>query len=562
MHKDVDIRSADLLHNFFIKEEERMKRFKNIRFLTVVLILAVIFSMSLTACGGKDADTGQTDGQADSTAASDEPVYGGTLVVALESEPSGLDPVFEGSDPVQVPARHIFETVLSQDTEGNVYPGVCTYELSDDGLTLTLTLRDGIKFHDGTDCTVEDVKASLERFLALAPNADYLADALEGMTVDGSSLILKLKQPAPMVPIVLSYEDQGPYVMKADICKSAGENKITDTSQLIGTGPYKLKEWKTGEYVLLEKYQDYTPTDNDAKGLAGKKYAYCDEIKFVTVTDSTARVNGVQTGAYDITHQIPNNLMDQLKADPNVKVYLQDKGTMPCMILDKEDGPTADVNLRKAILCCLDMNSIMLAAEGSEDFFFADSSWMPSYSRFFYDKGDNGEWNSFDPDKAKEYLAKSSYKGEPLVYLTSKDYSYMYDSAIVSSQYMKDIGINVDLQVLDYATLNEYRNDKTKFDIFSGGLTAKPYPSLIAFMGDKWAGKWVSAEKTKLVEQLNNSVDPKEQEELWHQLSKVIYDEVPIIKFGERRSLYITNSRVAYTYDGGMNYYWNSWISE
>ena len=82
--------------------------------------------------------------------AASEPVYGGVLKATLNANPSSLDPVMEGSEHEQIPASHIFETALVTDLKGDPFPGVCTYEVKDDGKVIALSVRDGVKFHDGS----------------------------------------------------------------------------------------------------------------------------------------------------------------------------------------------------------------------------------------------------------------------------------------------------------------------------------------------------------------------------------------------------------------------------
>ena len=123
------------------------------RRLISVLLATVMLLGLLSACGQKsDADDTGNDNQ---TAETGEPVYGGELHATINSDPTTLDNMMAGSEPEQIPSFHIYETALSSDASGDIWPGVCNYTFEDG--VLTLTVRDGVTFHDGSACTISDV---------------------------------------------------------------------------------------------------------------------------------------------------------------------------------------------------------------------------------------------------------------------------------------------------------------------------------------------------------------------------------------------------------------------
>ena len=115
--------------------------------------------------------------------------------------------------------------------------------------------------------------------------------------------------------------------------------------------------------------------------MAAPKMAYCDEIYFYPVSDKTARITGVQTGEYDIGIGIPSNMIADLSTDPNLVVEMRDLGIFACMIFNNQSGPCTDKNLRNAILACLDMNELMLAAQGSADLYRLNPCYMMTSSQ-------------------------------------------------------------------------------------------------------------------------------------------------------------------------------------
>ena len=490
-----------------------------------------------------------------------EPVFGGVLKATINSNPSSLDPILEGSESEQIPASHIFETALAADLKGDPHPAICTYEVRDGGNVVVLSVREGVKFHDGSAVTIEDVEASAKRWLGNVRFAKSHVEAkLDKMEVVDGKLVFTFKETAPLALTAIAAWDRGLYIFPKAICEKYPEAKI-ENDDLIGTGPYKFKDAQSGRFVILEKFKDYIPYETGATGLAAAKRGYVDELHFYPVSDKTARITGVQTGEYDIGIGVPSNMIEQMEKDKNLFVEIKELGIMPCAIFNFKQGPCADENLRNAILACLDMDELMMAAQGDESLYYLNPSIMPKSSRWWTDES-LGKYNKPDLAKAKEYLKKSKYDGKPLVFITSKANDYFYKTALVIQQMIKPAGIEIDLQVYDGPTLQQYRNQPDKFDIFSAGLTAKVDPTLVAFMEEGWAGFYSSERKAKYYDIMTSTADFDARYNAWVEMTKVLYEEVPVITMGERTVAVVARNYVHNIFDTTQKYYWNTWIGK
>lgn len=487
--------------------------------------------------------------------------FGGRLRVTINGDPSSLDPMLEGSENAQIPAAHIFETALCLDPKGSVFAGVCTFKVGDGGRTIELTPRKGVKFHNGADVTVEDLAASAKRWLANVNFAKSNVGAgMESIKVVNGSLVFKFNKPAPLALITIGTWDRGLYVIPKAICEKYPNTKIENTD-LIGSGPYKFKDHQAGRFVIMEKFREYVPYRSGGAGLAAAKQGYADTIYFYPVADKTARITGVQTGEYDIGIGVPSNMISQMSKNPALRVETKELGIMACMIFNFKQGPCADVNLRNAILACLDMDELMMAAQGDKSLYFLNPSIMPKSSVWWTDES-LGKYNKVNLDKAREYLKKSSYDGKPLVFITTKEFDYFYKTALVVQQMVKRAGIEIDLRVHDGPTLQQYRTQPDKFDIFSAGLTAKLDPTLVAFMEEGWAGFYSSERKTKYNKIMSEESDFNTRKKAWKEMTKVIYDELPVITFGERAVAVVCRANVRDIFDTTTKYYWNTWIAK
>lgn len=532
--------------------------------------------LALTACSGggqtpasqaagstQAAESAQSAGQPETPAAqkkepaTGEPKYGGQLRVTLNNDPASMDPLLEDSEPGQIPAAHIFETALCNNIAGEICPQVCTFEEKDN--QVILKVREGVTFHDGSPCEIADVEASANRWLNNVKMArTYVGDLMESMKVEGDALVFTFKDPAPLATTMMSGWDRGLYVMPRELCEKYPDSKIAD-ADLIGTGPYKFVEHLADRYIKMEKYQDYKPLESDETGMAETRHGYVDTLYFYSAPDINARISGVQTDEYDIAFGVPDNMRATLEADPNLDIEIKDLSIYCGLVFNYEKGQCADVNLRNAILACLDMDSLMLAAQGSADLYYLNPTVVSTKSKWFCEES-QGKYNAPDIEKAKDYLSKSSYDGSPLVFITTKDNAYMYKTALALSDMVKPAGIVIDIQVYDNATLKDYRMDPDKFDMFSSGLSEKVDPTQIAFFEDGWAGFYKSEKKDELMAKMNAESDFNKRYEYWEEMCKVLYEDLPIITFGERRVVEVKRKTVHNTFDTVQKFYWNIWV--
>lgn len=537
---------------------------------------AAALSFGALGCGSTSSDSASGTSSADSAAGASStgsageaasssgsttgeegnPVYGGTLNVAVGSVTS-LDGQFESAD--EPMTRHIFEPVLELDGDYAVQTGVCSYEVSDDYLTITLTVRDGVTFHNGDPVEANDIKASLERWIANSSNgSDYVGNYLKDIEVTGDrTLELHFQSVASAALSAMAYNYLGSFVMPAEICEKYPDSPVSDTADLIGTGPYKFDEWVPDNYIHVVRYDGYVGSGNDCSGAAGNKNAYVDDIYFYFSTDSDAEVNGVLSGTYDLAEQVNYSIYMSQQENPDVKFELIADGVRPSMVMDKSEGWTANKTFRQAVLACIDSEAALKASFGTEDLYVLDGSW-------YYDEmpTDASLYNQADTEKAKELLEECGYDGSELIYITQES-GYYYNTAYMACESMKAAGINVTLKVMDQAELYTLRKDPSQYDFFAVGFSMKADPTMIAFLSDSWPGLWVNDKKTELLEAMAATLDLDEKKDLWQDMTDLIYDEVPVVLFGSKKNCtMVTQRTMNATYEGGEPYYWNIWIEE
>ena len=165
--------------------------------------------------------------------------------------------------------------------------------------------------------------------------------------------------------------------------------------------------------------------------------------------------------------------------------------------------------------------------------------------------------------EAKQLLAETDYNGEPFIWYTTKDYPYMYKIAVAASKQMEEAGFNVDVQVVDWATITQKRTDPSAYGIFSGATTFTADPGVMPHLDGSWPGWWENAEKDQMIIELNGEADPEKRQEIWDEFQeKWLYGDVPFIKIGDY-FLLSTRSKDLKNFDEGpFTYFWNCYLEQ
>lgn len=542
-----------------------------------LLLMVIVLSIALTACGPKESGTSTgTQSTTSSSETKTTPVtddtpeeerYGGVMKLNFSAATNSLDPAQFYTNQNYTPGYHIFESPLSVDETGKIWPGVCTYELSEDGLTLTLKARENVKFHNGDTMDIEDVVASIERFVSLSTMGQdsFGKHIAETNVLDPMTVEYKLKEVAPMMLLIIGELKGGCKVMPAEIAKEAGTEYITDEAKAIGTGPYKVKEWKRDISLTLERFADYVAYDSGGTGPAAPKKAYFDELFFNVATDQMTRTTGMIAGEYDYTTSIVPDMVSQLEgADCWYDVNWN--GWSPTLYFNlsenRADSIVANVDFRKAVQACMDMEQIMIANKSTPEFYKLNGSIVPKES-IYYNTVLESTYNMKDVEKAKEYLEASGYNGETIIWICSESDSY-YKTSLPASEMLKAIGVNVDLQVVDPATYEGMFVDPTAdFDICA---RENQKPIFNPLMSDRYVsgnntGWWESPARTQALEKLYSTISGSEESlAAFEEFSQAVKDEVPYLICGEFGTQCFYSKNVVPDRQGIDVYWWNSYF--
>lgn len=457
-----------------------------------------------------------------------------TLRYATISEPPSLDVQVGTASVASLISQHMFETLYAFDPSFEPQPLLASGDrVEDDGKTLVISLRKGVSFHNGQPLTAKDVVASLKRWGEHGSRGKLLLQDAESIEATGThEVTIKLSKANGAWRNLLAFPNGGPVIYPAEIAEKAGAEPIKK-EDYIGTGPYRFSEWRPNRYVELVKYDQYAPAPMPASGLAGKREAIIDTLRFIPVPDVSTRVSGMQAGDYDYAEFIPGDLYDDLSTDSSVKVHVNGAPIFGLMFVNSKDGLLKDnFKLRRAIQTALNKEEALRVSIGPEVLWEANGSFYPKGNVWYSPSGIDA-FSEGNAEKAKKMAQEAGYDGTPIKLLVSTNYQFHYDQAAVFTKQLAEAGINVQMVVVDWATLLKKRAQPDQWDIFFTHHGTVPDPALITVLNDSYPGWWATSEKQALKNEFTGTADIEKRAEAWNKLQGLIYEEVPAMKTGD-----------------------------
>jgi len=387
------------------------------------LILGILLALLVSACGNTSTSSNNS---------SSTPTNGGTLTMARNADATNLDPYQTQDDPSIFTDLQIYDRLVKLSSDGKTFqPELATkWSFSSDGLSGTFTLRDSVKFSDGTPMTADDVVFSLTR--AVDPNAawGFLFGPVTNVTkVDEKSV--KIETSTPFAPLLAALS-----TFAASIYPKAQYDKYKDqmAQHPLGSGAYQLASWDPGNQLVLTKNPHYWQ--------AGKPHL--DKIVLKVIGDDNARVLQLQAKAVDLIDNVTPAEVSPLKTG-GFQVFQVPGGQLQFIRFNHKVTPYQDPNVRCALSYAADRETM------AKDVYFGvgvpAKSLMPS-STLYWDP--NASPVTFDLQKAKDYLAKSSVPNgfSDTLLIKGGDPAYSAVAQIWTSN-LKKIGINLTIQPVE-----------------------------------------------------------------------------------------------------------------
>ena len=413
------------------------------------------------------------------------------LRVVPQADVAVTDPLFTTAWISTIHGTMVWESLFAWDSKLQAKPQMAkSWSTSPDGLTWRFTLRDQLKFHDGSPVTTADVIASLKRWMTIDAMAKKIATVTTAMTpVDDKTFEWTLSQPQPaLVEMLAAAPSHFAIIMRAQDIPEPGK----PATSVIGSGPFKFNtELRvSGARVVYDRNADYVPRDEPPDGLAGGRVVKVDRVEFVVQPDPATAASALQAGEVDFLERPSFDLMPLLKKNRSIKVTeLSDLASQAILRPNALYPPFNDPRAREALANIVDQQDEMDAGYG-------DPAYFQRCNSFFVCGSPNGTeagTEKFGPDfdRAKSLLAAAGYKGETLTMLATRDFPFMGAMAEVTAAAMQKAGVKVDLQWSDWATVvsrsaNQAPPDKGGWNIYVSGepgvLAVSPNTNIFAYM--------------------------------------------------------------------------------
>jgi peptide/nickel transport system substrate-binding protein len=516
--------------------------------------LMLLMAILLVGCGPEKT----ANNSASSENGSEKATTGGTLKLAWNSQPPTLDTHSTNTNVVRDIARQIYENLVTFDENYEIIPMLAeSFQESEDKSTITFNLRKGVKFHNGKEMKAEDVVASMTKWQQNGTAKVELGNST-WEAVNDYTVVLHVEKPSIAVIYRLADVTQTASVMPKELVEAAD---ATGVKEFIGTGPFKLDEWKQDSYIRLVKFDDYQPLETPASGLGGKKEALVDEIMINFVPDNSTRVNGIVSGEYDYAFELPFDSIQQLKSTPTIKNDIWAYG-FETLVFNKK-GIFEDLKLRQAVNYALDNEELMSLAFTDKDFYRLDPALMRPEQKNWYSDAGKENYQVTDLDEAKKLLKESSYNGEEVTILTSNDYKYHYDAAVITQESLKKIGMNVKLDTTDWATLLDRRKDPEKWDIFFTQFTTVATPLAYPFLDSKvqYPGWTNNPEIDTLLDEIRFAESQEVATAKFKDLQTLVWKDLPVINVGTANFISSYSDKVKGYSEFMGPIFWNTSIS-
>jgi len=242
---------------------------------------------------------------------------GKTITAVMHSDLRLLDPIITTAYIQRDYGYMVYDTLLATDANFKIQPQMADWKVSDDKLTYTFTLRDGLKWHDGTPVTAEDCVASLKRWGKRDGMGQKLMDFTASIeATDAKTITLKLKEPYGLVLETIGKPSSVvPFMMPKRVAETPADQQIADQT---GSGPFKFvkSEFQPGVKAVFEKNADYVPRKEPSSWTAGGKVVKVDRVEWVTMPDAQTAVNALQSGDIDFMENPPFEMLPVIEANP------------------------------------------------------------------------------------------------------------------------------------------------------------------------------------------------------------------------------------------------------
>lgn len=385
-----------------------------------------------------------------------------TLNVVMQAPLRTLDPILSTAQIVRTHGFMVFDTLLGMDAKYNPQPQMADYTVSADKMTYTFTLRDGLKWHDGTPVKAEDCVASIKRWAANdGAGRTMLAHVAALEATSDKQLVIRLSKPFGQVLELLAKPSPvPPFMMPKRLAETPSGQQVTE---MVGSGPFRFvaDQYRPGDQAVYVKNKDYAPRSEPMSWTAGGKLVNVDQVVWKSMPDMQTSINALQSGDVDLIEQVTIDLLPLLKANDEIKTgAINALGSQVTGRFNHRQPPFDNPKVRQAAMYALDQDQLMQTAIGDGEFYKLCASLYGCDVPLASDAGSEYLAGSAKTRmaKARELLKASGYDGKPVLMMQPTDLTVLSTQPIVAAERLREAGFKVEVASMDWATLQSRKN--------------------------------------------------------------------------------------------------------
>lgn len=547
----------------------------------IALLLATTMAFSLAACGG-GGQGGDNNSSQSSTQGTDDADGGSStdsgekiLSVQIGPDPETIDPALNSAVDGGNMLLHSFECLLTVDQDGQLAPGQAeTWETSEDGLTWTFHLRDGLKWSDGSDLTANDFVYSWKRVCdpnVAAPYAETVLgmvegydkaiegdlDALQVKAEDDNTLVVTLSSPCTYFGSLAAFATLSP-VQEATI-EANGDGWATSAETYISNGSFYVSEWVPGSHILMSKNPNYW--NADAIKLDG--------IKFNLIEDANASYSAYQTGEVLMIKDVPTEEIPSLEGnddyyvDPIIGTYY--------LSLNLNREPFTDKNVRKALSLAIDRDYVantLMQGTYSPASNFMGPGWIDTDGTEFMENANGGQPyidindHEGNLEEAKKLLKEAGYEngeGLPSITYSTNDSGYHKVVAEYLQEAWAELGVDLNVDIVEWASFTPMRRNGDYDASRNGWVGDYSDPSnmldLLYSTNGNNDGKFNNADYDAAMELSRTTLDPVERSTALHQAEDILMEETACIPVAYYNDFWLQSDKITGSWHSPYGYW-------
>ena len=468
-----------------------------------------------------------------------------TITFVPHADLASLDPVWTTADITRNYALAVLDTLYGYDAAFNAQPQMVErHSVDDDSKQWDLTLRDGLKFHDGSPVLARDCVATINRWAKRYPIGGALMARTDELSAVSDKVIrFRLKRPFALLPSALAE----PYcsIMPERLAETTAFEQVKEA---VGSGPFKFvaAERVPGQRVVFEKNTDYMPRASGVPSFtAGPKIVHVDRVVWNFVPDPGTASVALDQGEVDWWENPTIDLVPQLKRNKNLVITVKDRtGEIGCLRFNQLFPPFDNAAVRRVVLSAFDQKEVMTAVAGADPSLIkTDVGLFVPGTPMASDVGVEITRGPKDLNKIKENLAAAGYKGEKVVVLAASTIPTIYAEAQVATDVLQRIGMNIDLQTMEWGGVVARRAsrepiDKGGWNIFytylggMGNISPGPDIALRASGVDSWFGWPTDPKMEALREAWFDAPDMAAQQKICREMQQQFWQNPSYVPLG------------------------------